>query len=135
MKPELDQRDGAKFVASRMGLSHTCIYFSELQAMPEEKVRGYACVIVDEAHFLSRDEVQYLVGVVDDWNVPLSATACGPTSPDSSSRLPGAAGGGRHHRGGQDHLLVRQKGHLQRPFRQRTGKVLREERAGGAGRQ
>ena len=66
VKPELDQRDGAKFVASRMGLSHTCIYFSELQAMPEEKVRGYACVIVDEAQFLSRDEVQYLVGVVDD---------------------------------------------------------------------
>ena len=32
VKPELDQRDGAKFVASRMGLSHTCIYFSELQA-------------------------------------------------------------------------------------------------------
>ena len=71
VKPELDQRDGAKFVASRMGLSHTCIYFSELQAMPEEKVRGYACVIVDEAQFLSRDEVQYLVGVVDDWNVPV----------------------------------------------------------------
>ena len=71
VKPELDQRDGAKFVASRMGLSHTCIYFSELQAMPEEKVRGYACVIVDEAQFLSRDEVQYLVGVVDDWYVPV----------------------------------------------------------------
>ena len=71
VKPEIDQRDGAKFVASRMGLSHACIYFSELAAMPEEQVRSYACVIVDEAQFLSRDEVQYLVRVVDDWNVPV----------------------------------------------------------------
>ena len=63
VKPEIDQRDGAKFVASRMGLSHACIYFSELAAMPEEQVRSYACVIVDEA--------QYLVRVVDDWNVPV----------------------------------------------------------------
>ena len=71
VKPEIDQRDGAKFVASRMGLSHVCIYFSELAAMPEEQVRSYACVIVDEAQFLSRDEVQHLVHVVDDWNVPV----------------------------------------------------------------
>ena len=71
VKPEIDQRDGAKFVASRMGLCHACIYFSELAAMPEEQVRSYACVIVDEAQFLSRDEVQYLVRVVDDWNVPV----------------------------------------------------------------
>ena len=71
VKPELDQRDGAKFVASRMGLSHTCIYFSELQAMPEEKVRGYACVIVDEAQFLTREEVMFLVHLVDDWNIPV----------------------------------------------------------------
>ena len=71
VKPELDQRDGAKFVASRMGLSHTCIYFSELQAMPEEKVRGYACVIVDEAQFLTREEVMYLVGLVDDLGIPV----------------------------------------------------------------
>ena len=71
VKPEIDQRDGAKFVASRMGLSHACIYFSELVVMPEEQVRSYACVIVDEAQFLSRDEVQYLVRVVDDWNVPV----------------------------------------------------------------
>ena len=71
VKPEIDQRDEAKFVASRMGLSHACIYFSELVVMPEEQVRSYACVIVDEAQFLSRDEVQYLVRVVDDWNVPV----------------------------------------------------------------
>lgn len=71
VKPEIDQRDGAKFVASRMGLSHPCIYFSEMRAMPEEELKKYACVIVDEAQFLSREEVQFLVHIVDDWNVPV----------------------------------------------------------------
>ena len=71
VKPEIDQRDGAKFVASRMGLSHPCIYFSEMRAIPEEELKKYACVIVDEAQFLSREEVQFLVHIVDDWNVPV----------------------------------------------------------------
>ena len=71
VKPEIDQRDGAKFVASRMGLSHPCIYFSEMRTMAEEELKKYACVIVDEAQFLSREEVQFLVHIVDDWNVPV----------------------------------------------------------------
>ena len=53
VKPEIDQRDGAKFVASRMGLSHPCIYFSEMRTMPEAELKKYACVIVD------------------DWNIPV----------------------------------------------------------------
>ena len=71
VKPEIDQRDGAKFVASRMGLSHPCIYFSEMRSMDEAALKRYACVIVDEAQFLSREEVQFLVHIVDDWNVPV----------------------------------------------------------------
>ena len=71
VKPEIDQRDGAKFVASRMGLSHPCIYFSEMRTMPEAELKKYACVIVDEAQFLCREEVQFLVHIVDDWNIPV----------------------------------------------------------------
>ena len=84
VKPEIDQRDGAKFVASRMGLSHACIYFSELGVMPEEHVRSYACVIVDEAQFLSRDEGQYLGRVGDDWTVPV---ICSGLRADFSGQL------------------------------------------------
>ena len=71
VKPSVDQRDGARFVASRAGLSHPCIYFSELREMTGEELKPYACVIVDEAQFLSREEVQYLVHIVDDWGVPV----------------------------------------------------------------
>ena len=84
VKPEIDQRDGAKFVASRMGLSHPCIYFSEMRAMDEAALKRYACVIVDEAQFLSREEVRFLVHIVDDWNVPV---ICYGLRADFSGRL------------------------------------------------
>lgn len=83
VKPEIDQRDGAKFVASRMGLSYPCVYFREMMDLGE-RVRDYACIIVDEAQFLSADEVGYLVGVVDDWNVPV---ICYGLRADFSGRL------------------------------------------------
>ena len=71
VKPSVDQRDGARLVASRAGLSHPCIYFSELREMTGEELKPYACVIVDEAQFLSREEVQYLTYLVDELNVPV----------------------------------------------------------------
>ena len=71
VKPAIDQRDGARFVASRAGLSHPCVYFSELQEMEPESLKKYACIIVDEAQFLSREEVQYLTYLVDDCNIPV----------------------------------------------------------------
>lgn len=71
VKPAVDQRDGARFVASRAGLSHPCLYFSDLRGLSEEQLRAYACIIVDEAQFLSRAEVEYLTHLVDDWNIPV----------------------------------------------------------------
>lgn len=70
-KPRLDTRDGGRVVKSRIGLSHECIYFDELRAMPDTDVRKNACVIVDEAQFLSREDILYLVHLVDDCNVPV----------------------------------------------------------------
>ena len=71
VKPAVDQRDGARFVASRAGLSHPCIYFSDLQAMDEAEICRCACIIVDEAQFLTREEVRWLTHVVDELGVPV----------------------------------------------------------------
>ena len=71
VKPAVDQRDGARFVASRAGLSHDCIYFSDLMEMTPRELKPYACIIVDEAQFLTREEVRYLTDLVDDWNIPV----------------------------------------------------------------
>ncbi len=71
VKPSVDQRDGARFVASRAGLSYPCIYFLDLVGMKAEDLKLHACIIVDEAQFLSREEVQYLTYLVDDLNIPV----------------------------------------------------------------
>lgn len=70
-KPAVDRRDGERFVASRAGLSHPCVWFHEVIRMPEEVLSSYACIIVDEAQFLSRNEVRYLTHLVDDLNLPV----------------------------------------------------------------
>ena len=71
VKPAVDQRDGARFVASRAGLSHPCIYFSDLMEMTPRQLKPYACIIVDEAQFLSKEEVHYLVHLVDELDIPV----------------------------------------------------------------
>lgn len=71
VKPRLDTRDGDHMVSSRIGLTHPCIYFDEMQQMTDEQLQQYACIIVDEAQFLTRDEVRYLTDLVDDWNIPV----------------------------------------------------------------
>ncbi len=71
VKPAIDQRDGAHVVSSRIGLKHDCIYFSEFKAMSEDEIKVWQCIIVDEAQFLSRDDVWFLTDVVDRLGVPV----------------------------------------------------------------
>ena len=71
VKPQLDTRDGDHMVYSRIGLKHPCVYFHEMQAMNDEALQQYACIIVDEAQFLTREEVYYLVHLVDDCDIPV----------------------------------------------------------------
>ena len=71
VKPRLDTRDGDHMVYSRIGLSERCIYFDEMQAMADEELQKHDCIIVDEAQFLTREEVDYLVHLVDDCGIPV----------------------------------------------------------------
>ena len=68
LKPRLDNRDGARLVGSRSGLSAPCSYIEELESMD---LSVYDCIIVDEAQFLTKSQVEYLVHVVDDLNIPV----------------------------------------------------------------
>ena len=69
-KPRIDQRDGVKTISSRSGLSCECEFVEDLHSFP---VRDYDCVIVDEAQFLTKAQVEELVRIVDDDNVPVIA--------------------------------------------------------------
>ena len=71
VKPRMDTRDGDHIVASRIGLSYPCIYFDELQQLTIMELQQNACIIVDEAQFLTREEVMHLVYIVDDLDIPV----------------------------------------------------------------
>ena len=71
VKPRIDTRDGDHMVVSRIGLTYPCIYFDEMQQLSVMELQQNACVIVDEAQFLTREEVMYLVGLVDDLGIPV----------------------------------------------------------------
>ncbi len=67
-KPAMDNRDGDHIVGSRSGLRAPCIFFEELDDVDP---RDYDCIIVDEAQFLTREQVEKLVYIVDQLGVPV----------------------------------------------------------------
>lgn len=70
VKPALENRDGERTLKSRCGLSTECVFMEELADMD---VTAYDCVIVDEAQFLTKAQVEQLVHIVDDLNIPVIA--------------------------------------------------------------
>lgn len=72
-KPSLDVRDGANVMASRIGLSSECVSVEELVRMGDGDIKGYDCIIIDEAQFCTKDEISRLVEIVDDCDVPVIA--------------------------------------------------------------
>ena len=70
VKPMLENRDGERTIMSRSGLKTECTYMEELN---DTLIAGIDCVIVDEAQFLTKAQVEYLVHIVDDLNVPVIA--------------------------------------------------------------
>jgi len=74
--PRLDDRYKIGVIRSRIGLEAAAVIFARgddlfetVQA--ELKVRNVHCVLVDEAQFLSRDQVFQLTEIVDRLNIPV----------------------------------------------------------------
>jgi thymidine kinase len=70
LKPRLDNRDGERTLRSRCGLQTECHFMEELDTLP---VTEYNCIIVDEAQFLTKAQVETLVRLVDEDNIPVIA--------------------------------------------------------------
>lgn len=68
VKPAMENRDGERTIASRSGLSAPCVFMEELSSLD---LTGVDCIIVDEAQFLTRDQIQHLVHIVDDLGIPV----------------------------------------------------------------
>jgi thymidine kinase len=76
---EKDDRYGVGYVASRIGIKEKAIMFNEetnifdiVQFFLQHDVQ-VDCVLVDESHFLKRDQVLQLSQIVDDLNIPVIA--------------------------------------------------------------
>jgi len=70
IKPAIDTRDGAYVIESRSGLHANCTLFHQID-WGKAKDQAYACLIVDEAQFLTKEQVEQLVDIVDNYGVPV----------------------------------------------------------------
>ncbi|MBR4026189.1 MAG: thymidine kinase [Lachnospiraceae bacterium] len=70
-KPMTDTRDGQRIIKSRIGLESSCIFVEELVNMPKEDILQYDCVIVDEAQFCTKAQIEYFTYLVDELNIPV----------------------------------------------------------------
>lgn len=71
VKPMTDQRDGERIVSSRIGLKANCIWTEEMMQMSDEELQQYDCIIVDEAQFCTKEQIEAMVHYVDDLNIPV----------------------------------------------------------------
>ncbi|MGM9940857.1 MAG: thymidine kinase [Bulleidia sp.] len=70
-KTNIDTRDGANIIRSRIGLSRECVLLSDVCGMDDAALMGYDAVIVDEIQFAKKEQVDFLAHIVDDLNVPV----------------------------------------------------------------
>lgn len=71
-----DERYGKNEIVSRIGIKAPATYFFENtnifeEVLEESKKNHTNCVLIDEAQFLSRDQVFQLGRIVDELNIPV----------------------------------------------------------------
>ncbi|MFC4651413.1 thymidine kinase [Lactococcus nasutitermitis] len=76
MTSNLDTREGVGFVASRIGIRHEAVAIDEKMALlsyiSHLSVKPF-CVLIDEAQFLTKENIYDLAHVVDDLDIPVMA--------------------------------------------------------------
>jgi thymidine kinase len=78
LTPEIDSRIEVGKITSRIGLEAVAATFNDqsnlLEMVSDENIKDpVGCVMVDEAQFLNRDQVQQLSRVCDECNIPVLA--------------------------------------------------------------
>lgn len=77
--PKIDTRFGEGKVHSRIGLYAQAIPFDhqfnlfDYTVNAKEKLKNLKCVLIDEAQFLSKEQVLQLTNIVDEFGIPVLA--------------------------------------------------------------
>lgn len=69
-KPKIDTRD-IGVIRSRIGLEKPCIYVEDLVSMQDKEIQHYDCIIVDEAQFCKKSDIEFFLHIVDDLKIPV----------------------------------------------------------------
>lgn len=74
IKPEIDTRDGENQIYSRIGISRPCLTFSPDENLYElvksqENINELKWIFVDEAQFLTEEQVDQLSDIVDAFDI------------------------------------------------------------------
>jgi thymidine kinase len=79
LTPAIDTRYQAGTISSRIGLSELALMFhheDDLFAIVKDDIQSglhYACILIDEAQFLTRLQVHQLTMITDELNIPVLA--------------------------------------------------------------
>ncbi|MGK2946531.1 MAG: thymidine kinase [Candidatus Malihini olakiniferum] len=73
---EIDNRDGIGRVSSRIGLSAPALVFNSQTNLftvliNERSERPVHCILIDECHFLTREQVSQLSDIIDKLDIPV----------------------------------------------------------------
>lgn len=78
LKPEVDIRDGRNILRSRAGMQSECMAIGRDFDLRTLKVlecgasqRKYDFIMIDEAQFLTPEQVDQLAEIVDEWDIPV----------------------------------------------------------------
>jgi len=72
VKPDIDTREGElPVIKSRIGISMPAVFLRDFNKMSMEEIKEFNCVIIDEAQFLTAAQVDRLVTIADDLNIPV----------------------------------------------------------------
>ena len=74
IKPEIDTRDGADVIRSRIGLSATAVCIpkdADLFEIYKKEKKKYDVIIADECQFFSKEQIDALREIVDKMNIPV----------------------------------------------------------------
>ena len=69
-KPQIDTRD-IGVIRSRIGLEQPCRYVEDVVKMDEEELKLYDAMIIDEAQFCTKEQIEYFEHLVDDFEIPV----------------------------------------------------------------
>ena len=80
MKPSFDTRSGLGTIDSRIGICHNCFSFDDEENIADVvsdyikdlEIKGKGtidCVFIDEAQFMTREQVKQVVKIVDDYEI------------------------------------------------------------------